>query len=89
MPILLVSEHVLDLCDGSSEDSPTGGLIRLRGPRVHLPQHLEHLGQVVVMGDEVHQLAIEPVHCAHARAAEAYRAGHDGVEDGLHIGGRA
>src|SRR4029453_7620757 len=50
---------------------------------------LEDFRRIVVVGDEVYQLAIEPIHGAHAGAAETYRVGHDGVEDRLDIGRRA
>ena len=49
---------------------------------------LEHLGRVVVMGHQFHQLTIEPEHRTHARHAQAHRAGNDGVEHRLDVGRR-
>ena len=45
-----VREHVLDLRHRSTEDRPARDLVRLRRPRVHPLQDLEHLGRVVVHG---------------------------------------
>ncbi len=84
-----VSEHVLDLRHCASEDRPSRGVVGLRRSRIHLPQYREHLWRVIVVGDEVHQLAVEPVRRAHACAAQAHRAGDDRVENRLHVGRRA
>ena len=52
-------------------------------------QDVQYRRWIVVMGDEVHERAIEPVHCARPGAAEAYCVRDDGVEDGLDVSRRA
>ena len=87
--VLQISQHVLDLDDLAREDRPPRSLIGLRWPRIHALQDCDRLRRIIVMSDEVHQLAVEPVHRAHARPAKAHRVGDDGIEHRLNIGLRS
>src|SRR5262249_25520703 len=84
-PIRWISENVFDLHAGPREDRPTRGLVGLWGPRVDLAKSLELLWPIIVIGAQMHELAVELLHAPHLRATEAHRAGRDGVEHGLDV----
>src|SRR5215467_12417961 len=70
------------------EDRPAGK----EGPgwarRKYAMRRLESLGSVVVLGDQMEQLAIEPIERAEESATQPHRAADDRVEDRLGIGRR-
>jgi hypothetical protein len=85
MRVQRVGKHVLDLRHSARQDRSPGGLVELGRSRMHLLQDPEHLGRVVVMGNEVQQLTIEAVDCTHARRAEVHGVRDDGVKGRLNI----
>src|SRR5215831_15511084 len=70
------------------EDRPAGK----EGPgwarREYAMRRLESLRSVVVLGDQMEQLAIEPIERAEESAAQPHRAADDRVEDRLGVGRR-
>jgi hypothetical protein len=53
---------------------------------MHGPKDFEHVRRVIVIGDEMHECPVEPVHRTHPAAAQPYGASNNGVEDGLDVG---
>jgi hypothetical protein len=58
-------------------------------PRKHRPEEGECVGTEIVVGGEMEQFPIEPIHRAELGVAELHRAPRDGVEHGLDVSGRA
>jgi hypothetical protein len=56
---------------------------------VYATRLLKGLGSVVVLGDEMEQLAVELKERAEDPVAQPHRVSNDGIEDRLHIGRRA
>ena len=70
--VVPVAQHILNLRDLAREDHPARGLVRLRGPWIHLPEHLNRLRWEIVMGDNRHKFAIKSVHSPHMRTTETH-----------------
>ena len=85
------SEDIRDLCDRARDDrTHRPAVVPGRGGRRNARRRTSTpLGLIAVMGDEVHELAIEPVHRPHPAPQSRHRAWRDGVEDGLDVGRRA
>ena len=71
--------------DGPIDHAPE----RAERLREHSPGLGERLRRPVEVRGEVHHLAVERMDAAEVAAAQPDRALHDGVEDGLDVGGRA
>src|SRR5262245_15323393 len=86
--VLPISEHVLNLRHLTGENCPTRGLIRLRGSRIHPPKDFDRLQRKIVVGDDMYQPAIEPMHRAQMRVAETHSVDDDRVEYRLQVESR-
>jgi hypothetical protein len=89
MAMIRIDFHIGYVDDLALKDRAGGTQGPAEACRINTPSLLKGVGSVVVLGDEMEKLAIEPKKRAEDPVAQCHRASHDGVEDGLHIGWRA
>jgi len=86
--VLPVGQHILDLRDLACEDRPARGLVGLRRSWIHFPKDLDRLRRKIMVGDDMDQLAVKPVHSTNMGVAETHSVDDDRVEDGLEVKAR-